>query len=154
MLWLLFLSGNTQPILFMMFIIYSIIHFSLRNGVFMLTNSNRKKNRIHTGQLQAVILCLCLITSGIFGLTGCSNASKNVNNTIYLETTRQTAGSDDTTTLPADNETESGTTTSNPGDSTGESESAETLDNTTAEASTEVTATVAPVSVKDRKSVV
>ena len=50
----------------------------------------------------------------------------------------------DTATLPADNESESG----NPSDSTGEPENAGTSsDSTTAEASTEVTATVAPVSV-------
>ncbi len=137
---LLFLSGNIQPIIF---IIFSIL--PLRNGVFMLTNfNNRKKNRMHIGQLQAFILSMCLVTAGIFGLTGCSDASTNVNNTIYLETTKQTAGSDDTATLPADNESESG----NPSDSTGEPENAGTSsDSTTAEASTEVTATVAPVSV-------
>ena len=127
---LLFLSGNIQPIIF---IIFSIL--PLRNGVFMLTNFNMKKNRMHIGQLQAFILIICLVTAGIFGLTGCSDVSTNVNNTIYLETTKQTAGSDDTATLPADNESESGTTAGNPSDST------------TAEASTEVTATVAPVSV-------
>ena len=110
---LLFLSGNIQPILFI-FIIFSIL--PLRNGVFMLTNFNGKKNRMHIGQLQAFILSMCLVTAGIFGLTGCSDASTNVNNTIYLETTKQTAGSDDTATLPADNESESG----NPSDSTGE----------------------------------
>ena len=110
----------------------------------MLTNFNGKKNRMHIGQLQAFILSMCLVTAGIFGLTGCSDASTNVNNTIYLETTKQTAGSDDTATLPADNESESG----NPSDSTGEPENAGTSsDSTTAEASTEVTATVAPVSV-------
>ncbi len=99
---------------------------------------------MHIGQLQAFILSMCLVTAGIFGLTGCSDASTNVNNTIYLETTKQTAGSDDTATLPADNESESG----NPSDSTGEPENAGTSsDSTTAEASTEVTATVAPVSV-------
>ena len=85
----------------------------------MLTNFNRKKNRMHIGQLQAFTLSICLVIAGIFGLTGCSDASTNVNNTIYLETTKQTAGSDDTATLPADNESESGTTAGNPSDSTG-----------------------------------
>lgn len=71
---LLFLSGNIQPIIFIIF-----SSFSLRNGVFMLTNfNNRKKNRMHIGQLQAFILSMCLVTAGIFGLTGCSDASTNV----------------------------------------------------------------------------
>ncbi len=83
-----------------------------------------KRNSKPTHSLIAMLLCLCL---GITTLAGCSRTASS-DGTIYLESTSQTVDS-----------------------STGNSETASTVkpvsEETSAEETTEVTATVAPVSV-------
>ncbi len=88
-------------------------------------------------RVQALILCLCIGITGTISLSGCSkNASTNADDTIYLETSKQSNTTDGTVSQPANSESQS-----------------DTSDNTTSSAiestveTTEAAATIAPVSI-------